>query len=307
MRAEIIGKDERGLGVKVVDNDGTVHTVAIGFNGEVQGHSQDGYPNDPSERDTNEAEIAGSQARRYAKYHVDKETDYETLPWNLNHERLETVRETLATLSAEEIEEYFGDLLRQSLSHYADDPAVDTGDVSRPVKLPTDMSAHENALTYEQEIYLDETDEIESVSGIIIDYFAGEGNRKEARHGDAPNHNPDAKVELSPVPIVAPEPFRDYLCYNLRCQIRDCFIVTGREPPEEYKVLGPGQYEFTREYHLWDKYPEYHDKWSDIPGYSYEFEPSSPVPMEELRGAMADGDAGSLYDRVRDTLFTRRS
>ncbi len=305
MNAEIEKETEKGFGVTVYDNNEVKHKIGVLYDGEIHGHLQEGYADEPDERTLEESENL-SQSRRYAKYHVYKERGYETLPWNLNPDRLERVRTTLDDLSTDEIESYFGDLLEQSLSHYRTDPSVDTGDISRPIELPTNMSSHENTVMYEQEMYLDENNEIETVSGIIVSYYVAKGDKRKDRHGDAPDRDPDACVEMSPVPIVAADPLRDYLSYNLRCQIRDYYIVMGIEPPEEYKVLGPGQDRFTIKYHYIDIYPAYHLKNASIPGYSYDFQPSSPVPIPELMDAAASGDQNKpLYDRVRDLLFTR--
>lgn len=305
MKAIIGDEDEAGVGLQIIDNDKVSHGVHVGYDGDVTHHDQDSYPDDPDERTTSGNENV-MQARRYAKYYVATETEHDTLPWNLNPDRFETVRKALGRLSDNEITELFGDLLHQILSHYTDDPDVDTGEISRPVSLPTEKAGSDDAVMYRQEIYLDEDGEIETTSGIIVCYYVAKGDRRTVRHGTAPDRDPDAMIEISPVPIVSAGPFRDYLQYNLRCQIRDCYLGMGLEPPEEYKVLGPGLYEFTVRYHHYGMYPEYFDKNAEIPGYSYDFVPSAPVPMEKLAAGIASGNsAKSLYDRIRKTLFSR--
>lgn len=299
----ITGENERLVGISVIDNNGAEHIIEMEKGGKITGHKQDPYPDDPDDRTPEEDSHVG-EARRYAQYYVQQETEYETLPWDLHAERFETVWEALGYLSTEQAEEYFGELLRQSLSHYEDDPTVDTGGVSRPIELPKHMSTHENAVLYRQEIYLDDDNQVETVSGIYVNYYVAKGERCTDRHGDAPDRDPDARIEMQPVPIVDVDVLREYLQYNLRCQIRDCYVGMGLEPPETYRVLGPGQDRFTRRYHHVDRYHEYHDKHADIRGYSYEFTPSSPVALSELTDEMADGDDDSLYDRVRGKLFT---
>ncbi len=303
MDAIITGESER-VGLSVIDNNNVEHLIEMTFSGKIKYHEQDGYTDKSADRTNDENSYVG-EARRYAQFYVDQETEYETLPWNLNSEQFVVVKEALDKLSTTEVEQYFGTLLRQSLSHYRDDPTVDTGDVERPFEIPEEIYSHENTILYKQEIYLDEEDEIEAVSGLILDYFVANGVNRTDRYGDAPERDPDACIELTPVPIVALDPLRDYLSYNLRCQIRDCYLGAGIEPPEEYRVLGPGQYRYSHDYHVTDRYPPYHDKHAKIPGYEYEFQPSSPVPLAELDAAMAGGSVGSLYERVRDKLFTR--
>ena len=304
MEAKIIGDDERGMGVRVIDNNSVEHTISVGFDGEIQGHGQDGYPDKADERTHNESEHVG-HARKYAQYYVDQETDYDTLPWDIDADRFETVRQALADLSKAEIETYFGDLLEQSLSHYADDPEVDIGETTRPEALPDEMAGDEDAVFYKQEIYLDDEEKIEAVSGIGITYYVARGERKTVWCGEKPDRDPDARVELFPAPLVDPVSLRDYLVYNLRCQIRDCYLMMGLEPPEEYRVLGHGQYRFTGKYDSFDLYPPYHDTSAEIPGYSHEFRPDLPITWDELGGLVDSGSDQSIYDQIRGALFSR--
>lgn len=305
MNAFLGDEDDNGVGLRVIDNNRVSHGIHVGFSGNITYHEQDGYPDDPDERTTSENNHV-VQAQRYAKYHVATETEHNTIPWDLNPDRFETVREALDQLSDDEITDLFGDLLLQCLSHYTDDPAVDTGDISRPVSLPTGMAGSDDAVMYRQEIYLDENNTIETTSGIIVCYYVAKGDRRTVRHGTAPDRDPDAMIEISPVPIVAADPFGDYLRYNIRCQIRDCYLGMGLEPPEKYKILGPGLYESTVKYHHYDMYPEYFDIQADIPEYRYDFTPNSPVPTEKLISAIGTGDQSkSMYERVQNILFSR--
>ncbi|WP_408958041.1 hypothetical protein [Natrinema sp. 74] len=303
MQAEIKKETNDGFGLLIIDDNNVEHKIGVRYNGEIDGHLQDSYPDDPNERTYSEGEHV-SQSRRYAKYYVDQETAYDTLTWDLNADRFETVRKALQALSSKEIETYFGDLLEQSLSHYADDPDVDIGDTTRPEALPAEMIGGEDAVIYKQEIYLKDGT-IEAVSGIGITYYVARGERKTVWRGDAPDREPDARIELFPAPLGDPAPFRDSLVYNLRCQIRDCYLMMGLEPPEEYRVLGHGQYRFTGKYDNFDIYPPYHSFDADIPGYSHEFRPDLPITWGELGGLVDSGSNQSLYDQIKGTLFSR--
>ena len=304
MKADIEKKSEQGVAIRIVDNQDIEHRMEMYSDGEIDYHATDGYASEPSNRSNSEDEYF-TQARRYAKYYVAQETEYETVPWDLNPERFETVRQALLALSSDEIDHWFGELFKQSLSHYHDHPDVDTGEITRPYALPADKIGPEGAVLYTQEIYVDDTGEIEAVSGLEIMYYVAKGERKTVRHGDAPDREPDACVEISPAPLVALGPFRDYLAYNLRCQIRDCYVGMGLEPPAQYKILGPGQYRFTGKYQHFDLYPEYYDKDADIPGYSHEFAPDLPVSMDEF-GALIDASSNdSIYAQIKGTLFGR--
>ncbi|SEW25673.1 hypothetical protein [Natrinema salifodinae] len=304
MQATIKKEDDDGMGIQVFDTNDIEHKLAMDFSGEVHLHEQDGYPDTPAERTTEEGEFV-SQVRQYAKYYVAQETDYNTVPWDLNPDRFETVRQALAPLSSVEIKEWFGDLLAQSLSHYRDDPDVDTGGISRPHDLPADKIGPEDAVLYKQEIYLDDDDRLEAVSGVLITYYVAKGERTTVRYGETPDRDPDACVEVSPAPLVTPEPFRDYLVYNLRCQIRDCYVGMGLEPPQQYKVLGPGQYRFTGKYQHFDCYPKYYNYDADIPGYSHEFTPELPISKEELGGLVDPKSGQSIYSQIKGALFSR--
>ncbi|AGB17719.1 hypothetical protein Halru_3153 [Halovivax ruber XH-70] len=306
MEAQVIDRDDQDIGVEVDDNNGVEHRILVSYDGDISGHSQDGYPDDPERRSTSEQETI-FHARRYAKYYVAQETEYDTIPWDLNPGRFETVRDALAALTADELDDYFGDLFAQSLSHYADDPDVDTGGTERPYELPTDKIGPDGAVLYEQEIYLDESDDIEAVSGVIVEYYVAKGERTTVRHDEAPvpDRDSDARIEISPAPFVDLKPFRDYLVYNLRCQIRDCYVGMGLEPPAAYKVLGPGQYRFTGKYQHFECYPAYFDVNADIPGYSHEFAPELPISDAELGGLVDLGSERSLYSQLKGALFSR--
>lgn len=304
MKASVSEQNEDHIRIDVSDNNDFYHDIVIEKDtGEITFHDSDGYPDDPNDR-TREQQETVFHARRYAKYHVAQETEYDTLPWDLNPDRFEAVRGALKELSDEEIESSFGELFEQSLSHYEDDPDVDIGDTVRPYELPADKIGDEGAVLYKQRIYLNEAGTLEAVSGLGITYYVARGERKTVWHGEDPlDREPDARVELLPAPLVDYAPFRDYMRHNLGCQIRDCYLMMGLEPPAEYKVLGFGQYRFAGKYDSFDMYPEYFDKDAEIPGYSFEFRPELPISWEEVGGMM--GSDESLVDRVMRSVFSR--
>ncbi|WP_049900814.1 hypothetical protein [Natrinema sp. J7-1] len=305
MDAQITGETDKLLGLSIIDNNDVEHVLDVRkYDGKITGHKQDGYPDKAAKRTHSEGEHVG-HARKYAQYYVDQETEHDTLPWDIDAERFETVRQALQDLSIEDIETYFGELLDQSLSHYADDPDVDIGHTIRPQSLPAEMIGGDDAVMYKQEIYLDEDDQIEATSGIGIMYYVARGDRTTVWHGDAPDREPDARVEVFPAPLVDPAPFRDYLAYNLRCQIRDCYLMMGMEPPEAYKVLGPGQYRFTGKYDSFDLYPPYYNFGAEIPGYSHEFRPALPITWDELGSIVSSERDQSLFDQIKGSLFSR--
>ncbi|WP_253738929.1 hypothetical protein [Halohasta salina] len=78
MNGKIIDEDDRGIGVRVTDNNQVNHTVAVGFDGTIQGHSQDGYHDEAAKRTHDDNERV-EQARRFARYYVFQERGYDTL------------------------------------------------------------------------------------------------------------------------------------------------------------------------------------------------------------------------------------
>ncbi|PYZ02522.1 hypothetical protein C8039_18400, partial [Halogeometricum sp. wsp3] len=64
---------------RVVESSTTMkasHGIHVGFDGEVTYHEQDGYPDDPDKRTSEENEHV-NQARRYAKYYVFAQRGYD--------------------------------------------------------------------------------------------------------------------------------------------------------------------------------------------------------------------------------------
>ena len=162
MDAAITGETEELVGVSVFDNDEKEHIFDIRKNGgEITGHQQNSYPDDPSKRTSHEDEMV-AQARRYAQLHVYNETDYDTLVPHRNPDRLAAVLMTVYNMDNEAIEDQFWELYRQLRSHHDDS-------VLRPVQLEDDVA--EGQAIYKQKLYLDA--DIEDVRG-ASDEFAEE-------------------------------------------------------------------------------------------------------------------------------------
>ncbi|AFO58501.1 MULTISPECIES: hypothetical protein [unclassified Natrinema] len=309
MKAKIVGEDETDLGVEVVDNSSIEHRIVMGYDGEITGHAQDGYPDDPSKRSNKQHECV-FEARRFARYHVYQERGYDTLPPAENPDRIAAVLLALLDLSDAQFAEYFQTLYEQAASH-------DRSDIVPPLELPSAVY-NEEFLLYKQKIYLEEDLEaiqeqltrpatevlgeqdleevatatseglvskatslvggggesdgagaaltIEGVSGIDTMYYE-DTNEDRTIEGDDPfDRDPDARLEIVPTNY-ARDRFRYHVGHNLVCQIRDCFIGMGLEPPEPYRVLGHGKYKYTGKYRHFDFYEPYFDHEADIDGY----------------------------------------
>ena len=156
MDAEIIGKDDRGVGVNVIDNVKMEHTISVGFDGNVQGHGSDGYPDSTSDRTLEENEHV-AQAQRLAKYYVYRQQGYDTLPPLPNPDRIGAVAAFVDALSTEAFETYFGDYYQQMLSEQ--DRAESVVDVPE--------EARTNPLYYRKDVYLDLSHE--ALHSFVID------------------------------------------------------------------------------------------------------------------------------------------
>jgi len=144
MQAEIIGKDGRGIGVKVIDNAEIEHTISVGFDGNVQGHGSNGYSNSTNDRTVEENEHV-AQAQRFAKHYVYRQRGYDTLPPLPSPDRIGAMAAFVDALSTNMFEEYFGDYYQQMLSDQGRaDPVVDVPEEART-----------NPLYYRKDVYLD--------------------------------------------------------------------------------------------------------------------------------------------------------
>ncbi|WP_152419853.1 hypothetical protein [Natrialba hulunbeirensis] len=286
----------------------------MSFDGGVVYHYQDTYPDDPSER-TNTGDERISQARRYAKYHVYREENYDTLEVRMNPDRIAAVLAAIHTMDDEEFESVFEPFHRQVVSY--DDPSVE------PPIDPLEYVDHEEFRLYMLDVYLEaELEEIQATADAYSDELAAIADEVEAQtdsgglrqkvanfgsrvqqraatgdieppefaveavsdvhllyyegtnddrvvEGDRPfDREPDARLEFTPIPAHSIEQFRPLIEEHLLCQIRDCYVGMGEDPPAQYRVLGHGLYKFAQKYRHFDCYPDYADPEADVPGYS---------------------------------------
>ncbi|PSQ15378.1 hypothetical protein BRD00_13825 [Halobacteriales archaeon QS_8_69_26] len=120
------------------------------------------------------------------------------------------------------------------------------------------------AVDYTPDVEVEGID-IAAVSGIHVSYPSG----GEWHHvwGDRPDDVADARIQLSPGPLETIETFRLILTHHLMCQIRDCYIGMGVEPPGAYRLVGRGLLKYTTRYNQIDFYEDYHDYQAEIDGY----------------------------------------
>ena len=300
MDAIITGESER-IGLSVIDNNEIEHLIEMDQNGEIKYHEQDGYPDRSDERTVDENESV-AEARLFAQYTVYRERGYSTLPSHRNPDRIAATLVAIAQLSDAEFEDLFGDYYRQHAHHQqpAIEPPVeppadvnmDAGDMLRyelDVFLGVDQSLADqleelvdagvdqaaaktlDSVAEPVDVAFDLDDElgveIEAVSDVRIAFQTGPGD-EQVRDVDSPlDRQPDTVIELVPLPSGSLELFRRLLMHHLGCQIRDCYIEMGQEPPAPFRLLGHGFYDSAQRYRLLDRYEEYFDFDADIPDY----------------------------------------
>lgn len=339
MNMKIIGENEDGVGVDVVDNNSVTHEITLEKETwDIVYHDQDGYPDDPTER-TNEGNEHVNQARRFAKYHVYRERGYETIdPYSeadriANPDRLLLATLVVGAMGIDRFEAHFGDYYRQLMSYHTDEaPIVDLPDeaatadlvrVEQDLFLDFDESDVEDFVTYLHEsdalaaleaalecprdlsgdadaferlkaalqtVHADSNLDAyaEEIAALFVDslsplrvYWQRNG-RKHVEHGPGStpgvDHGPDARLQMiaGDWEIDSIESFQHYLVHHLRCQLRDCYVGMGLQPPTNARVKGPGIYTFANWCQHYDIYQSYHDQNATI-----DWDQLTPVPKAE--------------------------
>jgi len=260
MQAEIKKETDDGFGLLVIDNNDVEHKIGVCHTGEIDGHLQDGYP-DESERRTSHGNEMVRQARDYSKWYVAQETDHETVPWYLHTDRLKAVREAIGNCSDDELRTHFDALYRQLAGEYDDEIAQPHSD---PVPTGAAMNAYRE---YKFDIYLTEDGDIDATSGVHVMYYADVNDERYIWDDDPyPDRKPDGRLEHVALDIDW-EQFETFLDYHLRCQIRDTYLSRGEDPPEEYRVLGPGTDHMMTRCMTRDCLPPYHEYDAGVDGY----------------------------------------
>lgn len=258
MEATIIEADEGGIDVRVTDANAVTHTISVGFDGEIQAHSQDSYAETPAERDP-PANEAVNQACRYARYHVWQERGHEALPWDEDITRIEPVADAVAALSAEEFQEHFG-LYYQTVARAV---TLNSFDVDELI-----TSLQEGADAYQIDVFLDDNGRVDTTANMKP--VAGRDGWDAELEAPYARRVPNARIELPSVPLPSAALLQRLIVHQIRCQIRDFYLAMGVEPPAEYRVLGYGKHKFAVKYRdeTLDMYEDYTRLDVDIPGYT---------------------------------------
>lgn len=170
--------------------------------------------------------------------------------------------ETDVAAGAQEMASAYGlDLTEDSLTEQAVDTLSST-DIDDWRAFADDLVT----LAAEEEITLEDGTYVDAVSSLYATYLddSGEQYTGDPEH-DPFERDPDALIELPPIDPQSIDEFREYLDHHLKCQIRDCFVRMGAEPPERFRVLGNGRLEAAAAYKLLEMYPDYFDPDTETP------------------------------------------
>lgn len=264
INAVTTGETDNLVGVNLRDNNNVEHVLDVRkSDGEITAHQQDGYSDNPDKRTYKGNEMV-RQARDYAKWFVDQETEYDTCPWYLNCDRIEVVKTAIEKLSDDELKRFFEKYYQQLAGEYDDEIAQPHPD---PVPAGKAMNKYRE---YKLDIYLTDDGGIEATSGVHTMYYAGINDDQFIKSEDPyPDRTPDGRLEHVPLDI-SWDQFDTFLAYHLRCQLRDCYLSRGEEPPNEYRVLGPGTDHMMVRCMTRDCLPPYHEYDAKIDGYRAE-------------------------------------
>lgn len=115
------------------------------------------------------------------------------------------------------------------------------------------------ALALEADDDLSEGLELAGVSSLHAAYVDDRGEEHVTDAEEPFDREPDALIELPVMEVGSLAEFQEYLNHNLACQIRDCFVRMGIEPPEPFQILGYGRFEAAEQYKRLEMYPNYVD------------------------------------------------
>ena len=123
-------------------------------------------------------------------------------------------------------------------------------------------------LTYPDSIEEDIDIDIASTAAVDILYYPHSDSHGERLRGEhSLEDHPDARLTMEAGPITDIETFQYLLIHHLVCQIRDCYIGMGEQPPKPYRLVGRGLWEFTHKYNSLEFYEPYHNYDANIPDY----------------------------------------
>jgi hypothetical protein len=231
MEANILGHDDRGLGVEIYDPNGNRHTFELDWDGNIEKHGQDVYPKDSTKR-TDEQERVMQQVRARARFAAHQEFSDKQIIDSESWipQKMERAMDVVRTLPTDTFVEHFQDYYDAVRDHTGQNIDDDVQSVVR----------------IRQYIHIDDNEFIGSTTP-SIEYLDSD-EILQVTHKNAEKH-PTADSFLLTLPPLTferddfqfPDSFQALMVSHLMCQIRDIYLNMGEEPPVEYQVQGMGK------------------------------------------------------------------
>ncbi len=228
MNTEYLGKKQGRIGIKVIDENNSVHKVEVGLNGEIAFHGNDDYPHKREKR-TEEQQRIMSQVEVRAQYAAQREFPKEDIlepMWDIKH--LEAGLEALTRYDIGSFREEFRDFYEalDSPGQYID-AAFDLNEVE----------------VYK--VFRFQGSEIIDVAPVFLQYYDDADEPHTV--GTFPDYPEDEQIVCVIPPLDLPadydyeEQFHDIVVSHVMAQIRDLYFHMGEMPPEEYQIQGIGK------------------------------------------------------------------
>lgn len=232
MQTDILGTDDNEIGVQVFDDSDIEHVVHVGWDGDIEKHYMDEYPQKREERTLEEQKIMTKVEER-AKLAAQREfPDADILEPAWNPDELATAIETIQTLPVDRFAEDFEDCYRM-LTEPASTPEVPPG----------------SAQLIFQPFFLDETDALAYVPTPVTQYKPDGASEAKMTHREAAfqqyRDDPSMRkfglsyppVEFADGEYEFPDGFQMFVIEHLGAQMRDLYRHVGEQPPEPYADL----------------------------------------------------------------------
>lgn len=237
MKADILGANDDEIGIQIFDNRDVEHVIHVGWNGDIEKHYMDEYPQKRDDRTLEEQKIVTKVEKR-AKLTAQREfPDADILSPSWIPEELERAIQALQLMPVDEFADEFETCYQMITTPEAfEDVTVDTAQ-----------------LVFQPFLVDDDTDEISYVPTPVIQYKTADGEvhttHREAEYERRVGEPGLTKFVISLPPLEFdegayefPDGFQIFLIEHLGAQIRDVYRHVGEQPPEPYSEIDlPGQ------------------------------------------------------------------
>ena len=224
METNYLGRKKGKVGIEVIDENESMHTVEVGLDGgEIIFHGTDDYPHKRDDRTLEQQKIM-TQVEKRAKFAAQQEfpdADILDPEWNPGE-----VRRAIEAIGQMDVEAF----------------AREFDTCYRMVTEPTSFEGvtAENVQMIHQPLYIGDDTTVSFVPRPAIQYKTGDGATV-TDLDDRVNHQDGAKIKIALPPLEFddgayefPDGFQVFIIEHLHAQIRDLYRHMGETPPEQY-------------------------------------------------------------------------